>query len=139
MAAFQKYVRGLDEAGSGFASSGTFRVLLLQGAGYTYDDDHDFVADLTPGSNEVSAAGYSRQTLGSKTRTIGASNILYGCASVDFGTIATGQSVTGIVLYRFVTNDADSILMGYGVIDGRDTAATGNFPVFFPNGIISLA
>lgn len=141
MANFQPYNRGLDELGAAFTSTGTYQCLLLKAAGYTYDPDHDFVSDLTPASNEVSAAGYSRQTLASKTRTINDTSnlILYGAADLSFGTIATGQSITGIVLYRFITNDAASILIGYGVIDGRDSSATSPFTVALTNGIATLS
>lgn len=122
------YNRGLDELATW--TTGTFKFLLLKGSGYTFNKDHDFVADLTPGSNEVTVAGYSRQTAGTKTRTIDDTNdrITYDCADPSFGTLTAGETVSAMVLYREVTNDADSILVGY--YDLVDTPTAGApFPV----------
>lgn len=107
------YNRGLDELRD--FTSDTFMALLLNDAGYVPNKDHDFVADLTPGTNEIAGAGYSRQTLATKTRTIDDTNdrITYDCDDLDFGTIAAGENVEAMVVYRFVTNDADSILIAY--------------------------
>jgi len=35
---------------------------LLLTSGYSFNDEHDFVADLTPGSNELSGGNYARLT-----------------------------------------------------------------------------
>lgn len=106
------YNRGLDELADW--GTNTFKFMLVK-SGYTPNKDHDYVADVTPGSNEITAAGYSRQTAGTKTRTIDDTNdrITYDCADVDFGTPAAGETVVGMILYREVTNDADSILICY--------------------------
>lgn len=108
------YNRGLDEMAAWTTS--TYKALLLKSVGYSFDKDHDFVADLTPGSNEITASGYSRYTIVSPTRTINdtTDRIIYSTSvSPAFGTIVAGQTVGAMVLYRFVTNDADSILIGY--------------------------
>jgi hypothetical protein len=116
------YNRGLD-VWSTFTSD-TVRALLLK-TGYTPNVDHDFVADLTVASYEITVAGYSRQTLGTKTRTIDDTNnrITYDCADPAFGTLTAGETVVAMVVYKFVTNDADSILLGY--YDLVDTATAG--------------
>lgn len=118
------YNRGLDEMAT--FTSNSFKVLLLKGSGYTFNKDHDFVADLTPASNEIAGSGYSRQTLASKTRTIDDTNdrITYDAADPAFGSIVTGETVSAMVLYRFVTNDSDSILVAY--YDLPDTPTDGN-------------
>ncbi len=107
------YNRGLDELRN--FTSDTFEALLINDAGYVPNPDHDYVADLTPGTNEIAGAGYSRQALGTKTRTIDDTNnrITYDCADLDFGSIVAGENVTGMVVYRLVTNDADSILIAH--------------------------
>lgn len=117
------YNRGLDEFAA-FTSS-TYKFLLLKGSGYTFNKDHDFVSDLTPGSNEVTVGGYTRQSAGTKTRTIDDSNdrITYDAADPAFGTLLAGETVSAMVLYRFVTVDGDSILMAY--YDLTDTATNG--------------
>lgn len=118
------YNRGLDELAA--FTTNTYKMLLLKGSGYTFNKDHDFVADLTPASNEVAGSGYSRQTLGSKTRTIDDTNdrITYDAADPAFGSIVAGETVSAMVLFRFVTNDADSILIGF--YDLTDTPTDGN-------------
>lgn len=127
------YNRGLDEPGGGQWASGTWKFMLTK-AGYTFNKDHDFVSDL---SNEVTGSGYARVTAGSKTRTIDDTNdrITYDCADPAFGSIVTGETVTAMELFRFVTNDADSILFGY--YDLPDTATNGSAftPVLGANGV----
>lgn len=107
------YNQGLDELRD--FTTDTFQALLLNDAGYVVDKDHDYVADLTPGTNEIAGAGYSRQTLSTKTRTVDDANdrITYDCDDFDFGGIVVGETVTAMVVYRFVTNDADSILIAH--------------------------
>lgn len=114
------YNRGLDELSTW--TSNTFKFLLLKGSGYTPNKDHDYVADLTPASNEITVAGYTRQTAATKTRTIDDTNdrITYDCDDPSFGTLTAGETISAMVLYRFVTNDADSILVAY--CDLADTA-----------------
>lgn len=107
------YDYGLDE-GATWATN-TFRFLLLKGSGYAPSKAHHFVSSLTPGSNEVTVSAYARQTAASKARTVDAVNhrIVYSCANPDFGVLAAGETVSAMVLFRFVTNDADSILIAY--------------------------
>lgn len=106
--------------------SSTFKFLLLKGSGYTVNRDHQFVSSLTPASNEASASGYSRQTAGTKTRTVDTSldRITYTCASPNFGSIAAGNTISGMVLYKFVTNDADSILLAHYSLPDIPTSAS---------------
>jgi hypothetical protein len=117
------YNSGLDELAAWETS--TYLFLLLQGGGYTPDRDHVFVADLGPGSNEVDGAGYARVTAATKTRTVDNTGdlVAYDCDDPAFGAIAAGETVTGMVLYRFATDDTDSPLVGY--YDLADTATTG--------------
>lgn len=106
------YNRGLDELAAW--TSNTFKFMLVN-SGYTPNKDHDFVDDVTPGSNEISVSGYARETATTKTRTVDDTNdrIVYDCDDIDFGTPAAGETVVGMILYREVTNDADSILVCY--------------------------
>ena len=139
MAAWQAYNRGLDEWRNW--STDTIRCLLLKGSGYTYNPDHDFVADVTPASNEWTVAGYARDSLSTKTRTIDDTNnrILYTADTLDFGSCATGEVFDGAVLYKFVTNDADSILLAYLLGDDRDSASSTPFTIAIPSGICYIA
>lgn len=98
------------------------RVLFLKST-YTFDPDHQFVADLTPGSNEVSVAGYARQALATQVVTQDNTNnrAEADADDPDFGALTSGQTIAAAVYYTFVTNDADSWLIGY--VD------TGGFPL----------
>lgn len=107
------------------------RVLLLKST-YTYDPDHQFVADLTPGSNEISVAGYSRQALANQTTTQDNTNNRAEGDADDavFTALTTGQTIAAAVYYVQVTNDADSWLIGY--VD------TGGFPIPTNGGNVTI-
>lgn len=99
--------------------SGDYRFLLLQGSGYTPNLTHQYVSSLTPGTNEVSVANYLRATVSNPSRSMvaggiyGIGGLRYDCDDPSFGQAAAGQSVTGIVLYKHVTNDSDSLLVAH--------------------------
>lgn len=117
------YTRGLDELRDW--QTDTYKALLLKGSGYAPSKAHDYVADLTVATNETALAGYARVTLAGAVRTIDDTNnrIVYDCNDIAFGTIAAGDTITAMVVYKFVTSDADSILIGYH--DLVDTATDG--------------
>lgn len=117
------YNRGLDELRDWQTAS--YKALLLKGSGYTPNKDHDYVANLTPASNETALAGYARVTLSGMVRTVDDTldRVTYDCADLAFGSIAVGDTISAMVVYLFVTNDADSILVGYH--DLVDTATDG--------------
>lgn len=131
------YNAGLDLLGGGDWTTGTFRFLLLNDAGYVPNPDDDFVSTLVPGTNEISVAGYSRQTAAGKTRTVSDSldRITYDCTDPNFGTLTAGENVAAMVLFKFVTVDADSPLIVYYPIGPVATAGV-PFPVSLPtNGV----
>lgn len=101
----------------------TLKVLLLKSS--TPDPDTNFVSDLTPASNEISVAGYSRQTLGGVTVTEDDTNDFAYLDATDptFTALAAGQTVTWAILFRFVTVDADSPV--YAAYDVTDTPTNG--------------
>ncbi len=87
------------------------RALLVSGA-ITIDPDDVFIADfMAAGAQvELTDGSYARQTLGTKTVTQNdASNRGEAdCANIDFGAL-DNETPTGLLIFRFVTNDADSI------------------------------
>jgi hypothetical protein len=98
------------------------RVLLLKT--YVIDSDDNLVNDLVPGTNEVTVAGYSRQALTGETVTEDDTNdFAYLDATDPTWTLATGETVVGMVMYRFVTNDTDS--PAYTGYDFTDTPTNG--------------
>jgi hypothetical protein len=94
--------------------SADLRILLLT-SGYLYDPDDDFVADLTPGSNELTVIGYARQALAGLAVAEDDANDRAGAEAdqVDFGALAAGETIATGIVYEFVTNDADSNLVAY--------------------------
>ena len=88
--------------------------LLLVKSGYVYNPDHQFVSDLTPGSNELSGTGYSRKTLTGKATSQDNTNdrAELDCDDVTFTGINAGTAIAAVVFVQ-VTNDSDSWLVGY--------------------------
>jgi hypothetical protein len=107
----QLYNSGLDVIGGGSFVADTYRCLLTDS--YTYDATDVYVADTTPGTNELSGAGYSRPTLASKSRTVASNLITFDCTDPGFGSITAGETATAMILYKFVTNDAASPLVAH--------------------------
>lgn len=120
----QVYDIALKKNADGAVNFGTadLRVLLLK-SGYTFGAGHQFVSDLTPGSNELTVSPYSRKTLASLATALDGTNhrATMDAADVDFGALATGETIASAVIFVHVTNDSDSWLVGY--ID------TGGFPL----------
>lgn len=105
----------------------TLKVMLVT-SGYAFDPDDDFVVDTVPASNELQDASYSRQTITNAADAIDDTNdrVTMDCDNVTFTSLAGGEEIGGIVIYREVTNDSDSELLLYQQIsptrstDGED-------------------
>lgn len=96
-------------------STADLRCLLLRGDGgspYSYDPDDVFVADLT---DELSVGGYVRQALTGLSVTQDDANDRANAEAdqVEFPGLAAGETIAAAVVFQFVTNDADSILVGF--------------------------
>lgn len=91
----------------------TVQAMLLDANATTPDDpDHDFVADIV--ADEMADATYARQTLVNVAVAEDAANNRYGIDSddIDFGNLENGGTpLLFLVIYKLVTNDADSILI----------------------------
>ena len=114
-------------------SGGDYRLLLIDDAGtYTFNADHDFVAGLTPGSNESTGTGYARKTLGTFAVTVDDANdwAEYDAADPSIYSGADFGVIQAAVVYRFVTSDALSPLICY--LDGT------GFPITTNSGDLTL-
>jgi hypothetical protein len=119
----------------------TIKMLLLKSS--TPDQDKNFVTDLTPGTNELTVGGYSRQTLGGVTITEDDANDVAYMDATDpaFTSLVTGETATWAVTFRFVTNDTDSpVYAGYDITDTPTNGGTLNM-IFSapPNGVLKAA
>ena len=117
------YLKGLEQAflGNLDIANDTIQALLVTD-GYTFAQTHNFVSAVV--AHE--AAGTSRQTLGSKTVTIDTANgrIEIDAENPTFPTVSGSQNISGIVIFKQVTNDADSFLIAFG--DATDLAGNGS-------------
>jgi hypothetical protein len=105
-------------SGSVNLGSAVQKLMLLKSG--TPNADDNFVADITPGTNELSVAGYARVTLTTKSVTEDDTNdfAYMDADDVAFGALTAGQTITWAYLLEFVTNDADSFLeAAYDVTD----------------------
>lgn len=112
----------------------TYKVLLLK-SGVAIDYTDVFVADLTPGTNEISVAGYARQTLTGRTVTQDDVNHRGDAAAtkVTFSSLASGQTIGAAVIFKDLGADASSLLVSY--YDLTDTATNGgDFTILWDSG-----
>jgi hypothetical protein len=99
------------------------RMLLLKTAAGSVDSN--FVSDLTPGSNEVTVAGYARQALAAESVTEDDTNdFAYLDADDPLWTgLATGETVREAWLFRQTGSDATAPV--YACYDVTDTPTNG--------------
>lgn len=102
-------------------ATASIKALLLRSTGtYVFDPDHDFVADLfTNGGVEITVASYVRKTMTGQTTTLDDTNnrSTWDFDDIAFGNLEVGQTVSAIVWYEFITNDAASPLIRF--VDGK--------------------
>lgn len=106
----------LDHLAKGTAiwTTDTVKAMLVDSLTWTPDKSDGFVATvIAAGAVELTAAGYARQTLGGKAEAIdgGGHRVLLSGNIIDFGVMAAAQNYDRLVLFRQVTNDADSWLI----------------------------
>jgi hypothetical protein len=121
---------------------------LLSGGGITWSSDtikaRLVASSVTPNKDDTVMTGYTAigtdQTLGTKTKTKDTTNDLvkFSAAAITWSAVAGGSTVGYIVIYKFVTNDGDSIPIA--VIDVTDTATNGGDLTYTPgsNGLFYL-
>jgi hypothetical protein len=101
----------------------TIRIMLLKSS-FTPDLDADiFVADVS--ADELGVAGYARITLANKFSTKDNANNRtdYGADNPVWAALAAGETIGWAVVFKLVTNDADSPVIC--VLDGADVATNG--------------
>ena len=112
-------------------TSATLKLALVQSSVPLTDPDAAFVADLASGWELTAASGYSRATLASKTTTVDNANnrANIDAADVNFPSITTpGSTVGGVLIYKHVTDDSDSIPLYYNEWNAAQTIS-GSFDV----------
>lgn len=90
----------------------------------------------SPNKDDTVMTGFSSigsdQTLGTKTKTKNTTDdrIEFSAAAITWSAVAGGSTVGFICIYKFVTNDADSIPIAW--IDVADTATNGGDLTYTP-------
>lgn len=114
------------QGGTQFTWGSDTIMCLLLSSSYTFDPDHDTVDNVD--ANELSGTGYVRKTLASKTVTVDDTldEVRYDAADVvwtgaNFGTVA------GAIVYKFVTNDTDSVPLVWSELTSPSLTNGGDF------------
>lgn len=105
----------------------TIRALLVDSS-YVFDPDDNFVADVS--ADEVADASYARQTLAGKgvTEDDTGNQATLDADPVDYGAL-DNVTPAGQILFKFVTNDADSPLISFSDAGFGATANGGGYVV----------
>jgi hypothetical protein len=84
-------------------------------------------------AQEVAPSGYARQTLASKTATEDDTNhrVILSCGNIAFGALGIGATISVLVVYREITNDADSVV--FVEDDVTNTPTNGGTLTYVPN------
>jgi hypothetical protein len=104
-------------------TSGTWRVLLVNATYSPNIDTHVFVSAVT---NELAGGTYVRKDLAGQAVAVDNANDRadYKADNVTWTALAAGgATAAAAVVYKFVTNDADSILIAY--VDFPDVVTNG--------------
>lgn len=122
----------------------TFRFMMLTSSWAPDPTIETYVSDIV--ANEYAATGYSRVTAGTKTRSVtlptsinGPGYVTFDCADPAFGVLSGGTVAAWLVLYQFVTGDADSPLVAGWPIDYTADAVTAATIPLSGNGAYRLA
>lgn len=129
---YNKALNSLAAAGINLGSADV-RCMLVQSS-YTPDvDAHEFVADIS--ASEVTVGGYGRVTCTGETLTRDDANDRqdFSLDNAAFTSLVAGETIGKAVIFVQVTNDADSILLGYIGFTNTPTNG-GDFTVKWNNG-----
>jgi hypothetical protein len=133
--ALEIYNVGLDALADW--ETATFEWVLLTAG--TFDRTHSVVADVLGSATEATVTGYSRPAVATKLRTVddAEDRITYSCDDPSFGTLDPGETVTAIALIRVVTDDTDSIPVGWSNITPTATDIFDPFVINVTEGVVA--
>lgn len=109
----------------------TFKWALIEPSWIPDETTQVFMASIT--AHEFTEVGYARVTLTGAAKSIALPSIIGGPGLIkytsddpDFGVLSGSQTATSLVLFQFVTNDADSPMVAsypcYYLSDGATDA-----------------
>jgi len=111
MAVMSAYNGGLDKM-EDWETADYDWLLLTAG---TFDADHATVADVLAAGAEVTVTGYARLAASTKARVVDdvGNQVNYTGDEPSWAALGAGEDVTAVVLVRVVTDDSDSIPIGW--------------------------
>jgi len=118
----------LDRLGSWLTA--TIKALLVTSSQALAKTDN-FVSEMV--ANELGVAGYSRQTLASKTLTEDDTNhrVVESCGNIAFGSCASGATIGACIFFRDTGNDATAPI--WTEDDVANTATNGSTITYVPH------
>jgi hypothetical protein len=138
------FTKGLHDMSLGNRwDTAALKVMLLE-AGYTFDKDHDFVADVV--ASEAAGTGYTggfggagRKALSSPTIAIDLTNdlIKLDCADLTWAGLNLG-TLDKWIIFRELTDDASSPLWCCGDPSDLVTNGSGVILTFHVDGVLKL-
>lgn len=97
--------------------------VLLVNASYTASPSHSFLNEVT--ANELSGAGYARQTLASKTVTVDATNHRVICSAADLNYVGLNAgTLAAAIIFLDTGTAATSPLIAH--MDAPDLTSNGS-------------
>jgi hypothetical protein len=104
------------------------RVMMLEGAGYTFDADHDFTDNIS--GSEASGTNYSRKALSglAATRDDANNRVTLDASDVTWTALDAG-TMTAAVVYLHVNDDTDSVPLAYFDTDFPQVSNGGDFTI----------
>lgn len=124
------YTPALEAVGKGeidFASDDIRALLVMTNTTADTDEDAEFVGDIGT-LDEYDGSGYARQALGTQAVAADTANdrAEFTAANSVFPSLGAGtRNAQAVVLYKHVTNDADSPLVAYNDEGGFPLAGNG--------------
>jgi len=132
----QFYTTGLDKLTNGFSwASGDVRVLLVTSS-YTFDPEHNDVADIT---NELSGGNYARLVIGNKVRTKNTTDhrIQYTADPAIFPLLGLAAGTPTKIVFFDQAGGADANRELLAAMTLTGTAPNGtDYTVVFPSGLV---
>lgn len=134
-----KYKAGYDLLAH-IETGGTYEWILVK-EGFVFNADHAVVNDLELDVHEVTRAGYERKELVGGSRTVNTSlnRIDYRADwPVWTAPMGAGETLTGAVLVKTVTDDSDSVPVAHYPIEPIDSAVIAPFMLRFVDHLIGF-
>lgn len=120
-------------------ATATIKAIVVDST-YTFDDNDQFVTDITGEVTNATGTGYSRKTLTGKTVTVDQANdrVVFDASDVTYTEVETNETWDAVVLFQESGADATSKLICFIEIDDLVTNGSDASIVWASTGIFRL-